>query len=69
MTTPAKTPTPRIDPASCTNNIKDPVKRRKKLEDTRNDVQKRITQDVERVYLLTIAIAECDIEIMKTKGE
>lgn len=56
-----------IDPASCTNNIKNPVKRRKKLEDTRNDIQERITHDIERVYLLTIAIGECDIEIAKQK--
>lgn len=57
----------RSDPAACTNNIRDPVLRKKKLQETIEKKKQHILQYLDQIYLLMVEVRECDdeIEVMK----
>ena len=52
-----------IDPAACTADIRDPERRKTRLEKTRLDLQVRILEVLEQIDLLNHEIEQCDIDL------
>ena len=56
----------RSDPAACTNNIRDPVLRSRKLHETIDAKKEQIMKDLDQIYLLSVEAAKCDVEIQNS---
>ena len=52
-----------VDPAACTNNIRNPKLRRKKLHDTIDVKKQQVVEILDTIYLLSVEAAKCDAEI------
>lgn len=58
----------RSDPAACTNNIRDPALRSRKLHETIDAKKEQIMKDLDQIYLLSVEAAKCDAEIEAIKN-
>lgn len=58
----------KTDPAACTNNIRDPVLRSRKLHETIDAKKEQIIKDLDQIYLLSVEVAKCDDEIEVIKN-
>lgn len=59
----------RTDPAACTNNIRTPALRSKKLHETIDAKKQQVLEMLDTIYLLSVEVAVCDAEMQKVSNE